>query len=223
MNKVLVVAVHPDDETLGAGGALLKHQSDGDEIHWLIVTCMSGKMGYSSQAIQKRDAEIKQVSEAFKFNSVQQLNIPATQVNEVATGVLVSQFAEVIQKLKPTTIYLPFKGDVHSDHRASFDAAYSCTKTFNYPFINKILMMETLSETDFAAATIENAFIPNSFVNISDFIDKKLDILKIFESEIKKHPFPRSIENVRALATYRGATAGFSSAESFMLLRERIG
>ena len=38
MNKVLVIAVHPDDETLGCGGTLLKHKSNNDQIHWLIAT-----------------------------------------------------------------------------------------------------------------------------------------------------------------------------------------
>ena len=38
MNRVLVLAVHPDDETLGCGGTLFKHKSNNDEIHWLIAT-----------------------------------------------------------------------------------------------------------------------------------------------------------------------------------------
>ena len=81
-------------------------------------------------------------------------------------------------------------------------------------------MIETLSETEFAPSTKENSFIPNSFVNISDYMDKKIEIMKIFESEIAPHPFPRSERNLRALATFRGATSGCEYAESFVLLRE---
>ena len=80
--------------------------------------------------------------------------------------------------------------------------------------------METLSETEFAPSTKEDSFIPNVFIEISPFIDKKIEIMKVFESEIKDHPFPRSEKNIRALATYRGATSNCNYAESFMLLKE---
>jgi hypothetical protein len=44
--------------------------------------------------------------------------------------------------------------------------------------------------------------------------------MKVFESEIAPHPFPRSERNLRAIATFRGATCGCEYAESFMLLKE---
>lgn len=81
-------------------------------------------------------------------------------------------------------------------------------------------MIETLSETEFAPSTKENSFIPNVFVDISDFMDKKLKIMKVYESEMAEHPFPRSERNIKALATFRGATVGCEFAESFMLLKE---
>jgi len=106
---------------------------------------------------------------------------------------------------------------MHSDHRKIFEAAYSCTKSFRYPFIKKIYMIETLSETEFAPSTKED---PNVFVDISKYMDKKIEIMKVFESEIGVHPFPRSERNLRALGTLRGATAGCEYAESFVLLKE---
>ena len=79
-------------------------------------------------------------------------------------------------------IILPYHKDVHSDHRVTFDLCYSCTKSFRYPFIRKILMMETISETDFAIA--DYTFKPNYFVDISEYIDKKVDIAKIYNGEL---------------------------------------
>ena len=49
--KVLVVAPHPDDETLGCGGTLLKHKASGDKIHWLIVTGIDEEAGFSAERI----------------------------------------------------------------------------------------------------------------------------------------------------------------------------
>jgi len=81
-------------------------------------------------------------------------------------------------------------------------------------------MMETLSETEFAPSTKEDSFIPNVFVDISEHMEKKIQIMKCYKSEIEEHPFPRSERNLRALGTLRGATAGCNYAESFMLLKE---
>lgn len=215
-NKVLAVAVHPDDETLGCGGTLLKHKANGDEINWLICTTVDKNHSYYEQ----REKELKLVNEMYGFDSVHNLCLNTMQVDEYSMSELISAISKVINKVQPNTIYLPFKGDVHSDHRKIFEASYSCTKSFRYPFVKKIYMMETLSETEFAPSTKEDSFIPNVFVDISDFFDRKIAIMKIFESEIAEHPFPRSERNLRALATLRGATCGCEYAESFILLKE---
>lgn len=216
MNKVLVIAVHPDDETLGCGGTLLKHKANREEIHWLICTQTSPISDFS----KTRTKEIEKVSALYNFDSVHNLALKTMQVDEYTMSELIGKISKVINEIKPNIIYLPFKGDVHSDHRAIFEASFSCTKSFRYPFIEKIYMMETLSETEFAPSTKEDTFIPNSFVDISEFMNKKIEIMKIFKSEIAEHPFPRSERNLRALGTLRGATAGCEYAESFMLLKE---
>ena len=215
-NKILAIAVHPDDETLGCGGTLLKHKNSEDEIHWLICT----DINESNEYYTKRQNEIKEVSSLYNFNSTINLKLKTMQVDEYSMSELIGKISKVINDIKPSIIYLPFKGDVHSDHRKIFEASYSCTKSFRYPFVKKIYMIETLSETEFAPSTKEDSFVPNVFVDISEYIDEKLKIMKVFESEIGNHPFPRSERNLIALATLRGATAGCEYAESFVLLKE---
>jgi len=214
--KILVIAVHPDDETLGCGGTLLKHKANQDNIHWLICT----QTDANKEFYKNRKKEIEKVSELYGFDSVHNLELNSMQVDEYSMSELVLKISKVINEVMPSIIYLPFKSDVHSDHRKIFEAAYSCTKSFRYPFIKKIYMMEVLSETEFAPSIKEDSFVPNVFSDISDFINKKVAIVKQYESELAEHPFPRSIENIKALATLRGATSGVKYAESFMLLKE---
>lgn len=220
MDKVLIVAVHPDDETLGCGGTLLKHKAHGDEIHWMIATDVKESEGFEKELIIRRDNEINKVTTMYNFDSVHKLGLSTMKVDEYSMSELIGAITKVISDVKPSIIYLPFKGDVHSDHRKIFETAYACTKSFRYPFVKKIYMIETLSETEFAPSTKEDSFIPNVFVDITEYIDKKLEIMKVFESEIAEHPFPRSIRNLKALATLRGATCGYEYAESFVLLKE---
>jgi LmbE family N-acetylglucosaminyl deacetylase len=220
MKKILVIAVHPDDETLGCGATLLKHKANGDEIHWMIATEIKESEGYGISTIKQRNKETSKIEDLYGFTSVNKLNLSTTKVDTYSMSVLVSKISSVIDRIKPEIIYLPFKGDVHSDHKYIFDAAYSCTKAFRYPFIKKIYMMETLSETEFSLSTKEDSFVPNVFVDISKYIDKKIEAMKVYESEMGDHPFPRSERSIRALATYRGSTSSCDYAESFMLIKE---
>ncbi len=220
MSKVLVLAVHPDDETLGCGGTLLKHKTNGDGIYWFIATSIKEECGFAKERIQARKKEIETVKAIYGFNDVLKLEIPTTKAKEFPMDVLIRNISKVFNEVKPEIIYLPFMQDVHSDHRVLFQAAYSCTKTFRYPFIKRIFMMETLSETEVAPSMKEFAFTPNYFVDISDFLDKKIEIMKVYSNELGKSPFPRSAKNIKALATFRGAMAGFKYAESFMVLKQ---
>jgi N-acetylglucosamine malate deacetylase 1 len=116
--------------------------------------------------------------------------------------------------------YLPFPGDVHSDHEVVFDACVACSKSFRYPFIRRILAYETLSETEFGISPEVSGFRPNLWVDISSYMVQKIEIMKMYEGEMGEHPFPRSERNIRALATVRGARSGQQSAEAFMILEE---
>jgi len=180
------------------------------------------EMESDNKYYEQRNNEIQDVSTLYSFNSVVNLQLKTMRIDEYSMSELIGKISKHINAIKPNIIYLPFKGDIHSDHRKIFEASYSCTKSFRYPFIKKIYMMETLSETEFSPSTKEDSFIPNVFVNISDQMEEKLKIMNVFKSEIAEHPFPRSIKNMRALATVRGATSGCMYAESFVLLKEII-
>lgn len=220
MRKVLVLAVHPDDETLGCGGTLLKHKSNGDRIYWLIATSIKEEDGFSREEAAARRAEIKTIGRSYRFDGIEELGFSTMKADRQPMQDMIAKISKVFNTIRPEIVYLPFIKDAHSDHRIFSEAAYSCTKTFRRPFVKKVLMMETISETEFAPAMKDCVFIPNYFVDISGFIDKKIGIMRTYKSEIASHPFPRSSKNIKALAVFRGATAGCKFAESFMMMRE---
>lgn len=220
MSNVMVFAVHPDDETLGCGGTILKHKKMGDHVAWCIMTEQLFEEGYTEKEINDRKNQIDIVSKAYSFDSIHELGFPTTCLDQLSMNQLIQKISGAINEVKPEILYIPFKNDIHSDHRVSFEAIFSCTKIFRYPFIKKVYMMEIPSETDFAPGIAAESFIPNYYVNISDFFFKKIEVLKVFESEIKPHPFPRSLEAVEALAKLRGVASNCRYAEGFMLLKE---
>lgn len=216
-NRLLIVSPHPDDETLGAGGTLLKCKHRGDKIYWLNFTDLKDDYGYSSKDVCKRKEEIEKVKKIYKIDGLYNLRLKPTCLGQYGKNDLVSKASAIIKEITPQIVILPFNNDAHSDHRIVFETVFSCSKVFRHPSIKKILMMEVLSETDFASS--DRGFVPNYFVDISDFLEEKIEITKIYKSEFAENPFPRSEENIRALATYRGATCGCHYAESFILLK----
>lgn len=222
MKRHLVIAPHPDDETLGCGGTLLRAREEGDEIYWLIVTNINEKQGFTPKRVKTRRAEIERVSDAYGFSETIQLNFPTAKLDSFPMEDIVKDIGEAASRIKPTDIYLPHRRDAHTDHSVVFDAAVSISKWFRYGFVERVYVYETLSETDFDLAPDSLGFRPNVFVDISSSIDRKIEIAKIFQSEFSVHPFPRSFDGIRALALLRGAASGFKSAEAFMLLRERV-
>lgn len=217
MNKYLIVAPHPDDETLGAGGLILRKKAEGNEVYVLNITHISISYGCSEDKVKERNDEIQKMIEAYGLDGYYNLKLKPAGLDSYLEGELIQKISDVFNEIKPNIVVLPYYKDIHSDHRIIFDACYSCTKNFRYPYIKKILMMETPSETDFAF--FESTFKPNYFVDISNYIDKKVEIAKIFNSEISEHPFPRSERNIRAYGTIRGAAIGVESAEAFILVK----
>jgi LmbE family N-acetylglucosaminyl deacetylase len=218
--RTLVVAPHPDDEILGCGGTLLRRASSGGELGWLIVTGISEKFGWPAEQVQRRDAEIAQVTAAIGFAQVFNLRLPTTQLDTLAMSELIRQFSSAFKTFQPEEVFLPHRADAHSDHRVVFDAAAACTKWFRNPFVRRVLAYETISETD-SGLNSGCTFQPNYFVDVGEFLKRKLEILNIYQSELGTFPFPRSVEAIQALAKLRGSSSGFMAAEAFQLMRER--
>ena len=220
MSTILAIAPHPDDETLGCGGTLLRHRADGDDIHWLILTAMSKEFGYSAKQIITRDKEITAVTEAYNFASVTQFDLPTARLDSEPLGDIVSAIGGAFNSIQPVIVYAPFPGDVHSDHRVAFDAVSACCKWFRHSSVRQVVACEIPSETDFGLDPTRAAFRPNLFVNISDFLDDKIRIMKTYDGEMGDFPFPRSEQAIRALAHNRGSQTGCDAAEAFMILKE---
>ncbi len=218
---ILVVAPHPDDETIGAGGLLLRAAAAKRTVHWLIVTTMRPQDGWPTERIASREAEIDAVAKDFGFTAVHRLGLPTTRLDTLPMGDVVAAIGKVVTKVQPQILLLPHRGDAHSDHQVVHDAGAACAKWFRYPLVQWTLAYETLSETD-AAIQQMLPFRRDIYVDIGDYVDRKIAITRHFAGEFHDFPFPRSEMAVRAQAQVHGVAAGYRAAEAFMLLRARV-
>ncbi len=213
--EIVIVSPHPDDETLGAGGYLLRQKARGHNIHWINITDMTEAFGYDADVIETRSKEIETVKERYGFSSFHNLKYAPSSLDKAPAAEFVSKLSEIVSKLQATELIIPNPSDAHSDHFYTYKACFPLTKAFRYPSIKRVLCMEILSETEFG----DGVFEPNYFVDITGHIEKKIEIMNCYKSEVQQHPFPRSEKSIRSLATLRGAVTGVQYAEAFKLLK----
>jgi len=216
--RVMVIAPHPDDETLGVGGTIAKYAAQGADVFVLIV---SGHLPplYSREDFDKTTREAQS---AFKLLGVHQsdfLEIPATMINEEPLHKVNGKISKIVSDFMPHIVFCPYP-DRHIDHRLVFDSVMVATRPVGFGRrIEIVATYETLSETHWNAPHIEPNFTPNWVVDISDYIDNKLDAMRCYKSQISDFPGPRSIEAIEALAKFRGTQAGFAYGEGFHIVR----
>lgn len=215
--NLLVISAHADDETLGAGGTILKYKSLGNKVMWLNITDLKTKYGYTRRAVEIRSREIELVKKAYRLDGFLNLKLRPAGLDQYPAEEIIQNISRILSRVNPQCIILPFKNDIHSDHRITFDLVFSAVKTFRQPYVKKVLMMEVLSETNFSSN--DDVFAPDYFIDIGKFLEKKIKIMKLYKNEMKPHPFPRSEKSLRALAVLRGSQAGCEYAESFKLVK----
>ena len=209
--NVLIFAPHNDDEVLGAGGTMRKHVLQGDTVYVCEITS-----GAHYRTLQE---EARNAHELLGVKKTWFLNLPVGKLRNLEQAEINARIGEVLAKVKPEIVYLPFIGDMHLDHRETLESALVGLRPIHNSVVKEIYMYETLSETGWNLPQPDRAFIPTVWVDISETFDYKINAMKCFESQMCEYPHPRSVEGIEALAKYRGSTIGVPYAESFMAVR----
>ena len=215
MKKILVLAPHPDDETLGCGGTLLKHQNSKDKIFCIFLT----NLKKNHKMYKKKIEEIKRVSKAYRFDDYFIGKFNPSTLEDIPKQDIISYLQKIINKIKPDKLLIPFPYDAHHDHRISFECMTVFFKSFRYSFIKEVWMYETLSETNFTENYTKQFFQPNTWVDITDFYQKKIKIFSNYASEYDLSPHPRSFEAIKSLAVLRGSYSNVKYAEAFQIIK----
>ena len=217
--KVLVIAPHPDDEVLGAGGTIAKYAAQGDEVYVAVVTKGCPPI-FSDEFVAKGRAECEKADSLLGVKKTIFMDFPAAMIETVPRYELNDAFIKLIQDIVPQEVYIPHRGDMQLDHKMVVDAAMVALRPKYKHVPQRILAYETLSETGWDIPNSTNEFIPNVYNDISEFLDRKLEAMSIFSTQLADFPNARSIESIKALAIYRGATVSLNAAEAFELIRE---
>ncbi len=221
LGRTLVIAPHPDDEVLGAGGTMARLAAQGSDVFVAVVT--EGKPpAYDRASVEAVQAEAHEAHRILGVKETRWLGFPAAALCETSHSALNAALFELVRSIAPQTLIIPFVGDMHVDHQLIFLSSMVAARPHQPGYPEVILAYETLSETNWNAPYVTPGFAPNVFVDISDHIDRKLAAMKAFKSQVRAAPHERSLETLNALATLRGATVLKSAAEAFVMVRQVI-
>jgi len=212
--KILVIAPHPDDEVLGCGGTIKKYAAAGHEVFLGVVT-KAYAPDWSEDFIKNRKKEVAQANKILGIKETFFLELPTVKLDTVPQKELNDKIGEIINKVKPDILFLPFYGDLNQDHRLVFEAGLVCARPYKNS-IKKIFVYETSSETEWGT----RQFWPVAYMDITETLKDKLGAMACYASELKDFPHPRSLEGITVLAKKRGTEAGLVAAEAFIIIRE---
>ena len=225
MRDVLVIAAHPDDEVLGCGGTLLKRIKQGDRVHCVVLG--EGLTSRRETRAETTREELEELHQCFKrvgkfmgFSMHQHCDLPDNRIDTVALLDVVKIVESVVAKMRPDVIYTHFENDLNVDHRLTFQAVITACRPSHKHTVKEIICFETPSSTEWMSSSSSPTFKPNMFVDVSDTLDKKIEAMALYESEVRNFPHPRSAQALRIRAEYWGLVAGCSYAEALQIVRK---
>ena len=200
------------------------HVSQGDKVSVAILgTGIASRKekgaGISGEVAALRE-DSKRALSRLGVTDVAFLDFPDNSFDSVPLLDITKAVEKIVAKKKPGIVYTHHWGDLNIDHRRTCEAVLTACRPLGSCSVRRILCFEVLSSTEWNAQSPKNAFLPNSFLDISSALQKKLAALKEYRGEMRPFPHPRSQEAVEALAKVRGSSIGAQAAEAFELARE---
>jgi LmbE family N-acetylglucosaminyl deacetylase len=221
--NVLVIAPHADDETIGMGGTIARLAAEGDHVTVAVIT----GHGPGRHPLWPRSvwdtvrAEARLACDRLGVAELLFEEVPAAQVAEQPAWQLNRLTGAIVERVRPEVLYVPFPFDLHKDHREIFHSLSVSWRPSSVTgrAIREIYCYEVQSETHWNVPYLEPGFLPSCWVDVGDSLEQKLAALGCYASQLRPSPDARSLDAVRALATWRGAQMGMTAAEAFVVVR----
>ena len=225
--RTLVVAAHPDDEVLGCGGTMARIAAEGGVVQALFLAdgessrYLTEEIGSIEvqKKIEARMSAAKRSAKILGSLPPKFANLPDNRLDTVPILEIVKVIEGEVKKFEPLRVITHFPGDLNIDHQIVSEAVSVATRPQGTQSVDELLYFEVPSSTEWAWKGIQSHFQPNFFIGVDEFASKKFDALSQYQAEMRDFPHPRSVEGIKSLMKWRGASCNLNSAESFLLAR----
>jgi LmbE family N-acetylglucosaminyl deacetylase len=200
---------------------MARHADRGDEVHVIYLADGVGARGADDDALRRRRDVAISACRELGASAPRFIGLPDNRMDSIDLLDVVQMLERALSELHPETIYTHHGGDLNIDHHVTYRAAMTACRPTPAQTVTTILTFEVPSSTDWSGS-LQAVFRPNHFVDVEPFLHRKLRALDLYAEEMRPFPHSRSLEAVRALATWRGASVGLRAAEAFQIERQLI-
>ena len=224
MDKVLIIASHPDDEVLGCGGLISKQKKRGSDVRILFLgegsSCRFDNIEDKEAiaAIKYRQTCAKKALEFLGIKEYYFNDLPCGRFDTIPIIEINKLIEKKIEEFRPDSVFTHSLNDANSDHRITFQSTLMSTRPGALNSVKSVFSYEVLSSSEW---NFSSSFLPNYFLELEeDDLTTKIEAMKFYDTETKPYPFPRSSEGIKTQAMMRGMQGGFKLAEAFQLIRK---
>lgn len=223
--KILIIAAHPDDETLGMGGTIAKAVAHGSEVFVVFlgegVSARFSKTDYNSDEFKKQtDIRKTGAVDALKMLNVSRFLFGdrlCAQFDQYSILSIVKDVEAIIDEYAPDVLFTHNPIEVNIDHVITYQAIETACRPTRKTIPLEIYTFEIVCSGSW---TFDASFKPNTYVDITDYFSRKIEAWHCYVGEANDFPFPRSDIGLETLARYRGMSSGLPLAEGFRLVRK---
>jgi LmbE family N-acetylglucosaminyl deacetylase len=210
---VLVVAAHPDDELLGCGGTVALHARAGDQVT-VVIMCEGESLRYG-RGMRNMDAQTMAACQKLGVTDIRLLGLADQRLDTLTLTEIIEPLEHIVRETQPRVVYTQHGGDINRDHEVLFKALLVATRPLE-SCIEAIYSFDTASSTEWA---FPRSFVPDTWVDITETLETKLEAMACYRSEIRPYPHPRSLEALQHRAKAWGNQTCLDVAEVFMTVR----
>ena len=225
--KVLVLAAHPDDEVLGCGGTIARLAAGGADVSILILAeGLTSRVGFDPARDQPllnlhRERALR-AGAILGAREVRFSGFPDQKLDTIPLLDVTHAIEAEIARVVPEIVYTHHGGDLNMDHVIVHRATLTATRPTGGCPVRRLHTYEIASSTEWAFQSFAPVFRPTTFVDITPFLERKVEAMEVYASEARPFPHPRSPQALRAAAHRWGSQAGLHAAEAFQCVREIV-
>jgi LmbE family N-acetylglucosaminyl deacetylase len=219
--QALVVAPHPDDETLGCGGTIARLVADGVEVHVLAVTVRAASMWGGVSDPATRVAEFARAGDALGVSKKTVAWVDDTGETDLVVRAvvnLIERHDEVsLDAVRPDVLFMPAAGGFHQDHQVVHQAAFAAARQHGRGLKHTPPLVLGFRGVEDHWSASEQPW--RCHIDISEHWDTKAQALRCYGSQLRGHGHPRNIEHIRTVDAAAGGALGWHYAETFVPYR----
>ncbi len=215
MKKVLVLAAHPDDETLGCGGTINRLSKEGYQIQ--LITFTNGESSRGELDKDRNDL-LDKVSNKLGIQKFSSADFPDNAMDSIPL-INICKFIEAEVNYNPDIIFTHHPEDMNIDHQLVAKATFTVFRPQSGAN-HQIFSYFVPSSTDYNPTL--NLLGHSYFKLLKENLEAKLETLKIYDNEMRDYPHTRSYKNIENLMRVWGSEVGTEFAEKFLKIRELV-